>query len=342
LQVVTLAAREQDKVMKKLTLAEMQSIAQERGGLCLSEKYEDSKAKLRWQCAREHEWDAAPHSIKSGTWCPQCAVEEIANHRRISLEEIRELARSKGGECLSQEYTKNKDTKLEWRCAQGHIWQATLGKVRNDGSWCPTCAWLKQSLTLEDMKMLAHEKGGECLSDEYHGLKAKLRWRCAEGHEWEAAPGGIRNRGDWCPKCSGHAAITLEDLQAIADSRGGKCLASGVVKSQIKVQWQCSKGHKWMARPADIKHAGSWCPICKFESNAARNRTPIEEIQDLARSRGGLCLSTSYDDSTVNLRWRCARGHEWEASLRNVKHNVSEEFSKNCFKPTFPKLARNG
>lgn len=309
--------------MKKLTLAEMQAIAQERGGFCLSESYENSQAKLRWRCAQGHEWKAKPSSVKLGSWCRQCAVEAIAAKRRISFEEIQALARSKGGECLSKEYVGNKDSKLQWRCAYDHVWHATLGKVRNDGSWCPTCARLKRFLTLEDMKALAHAKGGECLSEVYHGLNVKLRWRCSEGHEWEASPGHIRNGDCWCPKCAGCVPLTLKDMHALARSRGGECLSNGPVNSHIKLQWRCANGHEWMARPADIKNSGSWCPTCGIEFRAAQQRASIEEIQALARSRGGVCLSTSYDDSETNLRWRCARGHEWEASLRNVKHNKS-------------------
>lgn len=308
--------------MKKLTLAEMKTIAQERGGLCMSEKYQHSKTKLRWRCAEGHEWEAVPTSVKSGSWCKQCAVEAIADRRRIPLEEVREMVKSKGGQCLSQEYVGNKDDKLRWRCSEGHEWQATLGKVRNDGSWCPTCARLNQRLTLEDMKELAHAKGGECLSDEYYGQDAKLRWRCAKGHEWEATPGHIRNQGCWCPKCAGRAPLKIEEMRAIAQSRGGQCLSESLINAATKLLWRCAEGHEWEATPNHVK-SGHWCRKCGAESRAARQRMPMDEIQALARSRGGECLSGIYEDSDVNLRWRCARGHEWEASLRNVKHNKS-------------------
>lgn len=120
--------------MKKLTLDEMKAIAHKRGGLCLSQSYEDSKYKLRWRCAKGHEWESLPSAIKLGRWCKQCAVEAVAARRRIPLEKIQEMAKSKGGQCLSREYVGNKDDKLRWRCSEGHEWEATLGKIRNDGS----------------------------------------------------------------------------------------------------------------------------------------------------------------------------------------------------------------
>ena len=330
--------------MKKLTLTAMQAIAQERDGYCLSKNYKDSKTKLRWRCAQGHEWNAVPSSIKMGTWCRQCAVKVIAAKRRILMEDIRALASSMGGECLSREYVGNKDSKLQWRCARGHVWQATLGKVRNCGSWCPTCARLKRLLTLEDMKALARAKGGECLSNAYHGQSVKLRWRCAQGHEWEAGSGHIKNQGCWCPKCAGRAPLKIEEMRMIAQSRGGKCLSESLINALTKLHWQCAEGHKWEATPNDIK-SGHWCRKCGAESRAARRRTPIDDIQALARSRGGKCLSGKYDDSETDLRWRCARGHEWEANLRNVKNNkrwcpicgtgVSERICRGIFEALF-------
>jgi hypothetical protein len=36
-------------------------------------------------------------------------------------------------------------------------------------------------------------------------------------------------------------------------------------------------------------------------------------MQQLARARGGECLSSRYVDAATKLRWRCEAGHEWRA-----------------------------
>ncbi len=56
-------------------------------------------------------------------------------------------------------------------------------------------------LTIEEMKGLAKERGGECLSTTYQDARSKLLWQCVEGHEWEATPDNIK-RGKWCPVCA--------------------------------------------------------------------------------------------------------------------------------------------
>jgi hypothetical protein len=46
----------------------------------------------------------------------------------------------------------------------------------------------------------------------------------------------------------------------------------------------------------------------------------IEEMRDIAKSHGGECLSPKYTGLSGHLLWRCAEGHEWSASARNVRH----------------------
>ena len=58
-----------------------------------------------------------------------------------------------------------------------------------------------RKLYLEDAQECAQKKGGECLSETYTGIKSKLRWRCKEGHEWDTALDGVKNRNTWCRKC---------------------------------------------------------------------------------------------------------------------------------------------
>ena len=59
--------------MKRLTIEEMKSIAEGRGGKCLSDTYVNAQRNLLWECAEGHQWKAIPNSIKRGSWCQICA-----------------------------------------------------------------------------------------------------------------------------------------------------------------------------------------------------------------------------------------------------------------------------
>ena len=101
------------RMTEKLTIKEMQELAKSRGGKCLSTEYINALTKLKWQCEEGHTWEAKPHDIKSGHWCPYCAVKMRASKVRLTIEEMQELANVKGGKCLSTEYI-DALTKLRW------------------------------------------------------------------------------------------------------------------------------------------------------------------------------------------------------------------------------------
>jgi len=58
-------------------------------------------------------------------------------------------------------------------------------------------------LGLGDMKEAAAFRGGSCISESMvkGDMWTKLKWRCAEGHEFEATPFTILFGGFWCPLC---------------------------------------------------------------------------------------------------------------------------------------------
>ena len=108
------------------------------------------------------------------------------------------------------------------------------------------------------------------------------------------------------------AKLTIEQMQALAKKRNGKCLSRVYVNSRRKLLWRCAQGHEWEAVP-DSVNAGTWCPPC-----AGKLRGTIEQMQVVAKKHRGKCLSTTYVNNRTKLRWRCKKGHEWEATPSNV------------------------
>lgn len=109
--------------------------------------------------------------------------------------------------------------------------------------------------------------------------------------------------------------ITIEEMQRIAKKRGGKCLSKTYIGGRNKLTWQCSKGHVWDATGQSIKHQKSWCPKC------AGRIHDIPFMQRLAKKKGGLCLSKKFVSVMKKLTWQCAKGHKWDATPSNIKHN---------------------
>ncbi len=58
-------------------------------------------------------------------------------------------------------------------------------------------------VTLEDLKSAAAFRGGECLEESFEtgDVYRKTRWKCFEGHEFEASPFTVLRGGYFCPHC---------------------------------------------------------------------------------------------------------------------------------------------
>ena len=72
--------------------------------------------------------------------------------------------------------------RLQWRCARGHVWDASPKSLKSESNRCPQCAAIEA---------------------------AKIKWSCPEGHEWVTPAGriGSNNGGRrgltlQCPECS--------------------------------------------------------------------------------------------------------------------------------------------
>ena len=114
----------------KYNLQNIQEIAANRGGKCLSKEYINLNTKYEWKCKKHHTWKATGYHIKEGHWCPKCAAEERGLKRRLSIEDMKKIAMNWGGKCLSIKY-KNNRMKLLWQCNEGHIWKARVSHIRN-------------------------------------------------------------------------------------------------------------------------------------------------------------------------------------------------------------------
>jgi len=117
----------------RLSIEECGSLAQKHEGVCLSESYVNSISKLEWQCKNGHIFWSTPSRVKHlDNWCPYCF-----GNAKLTIDDAKYLANLNDGKCLSKEY-KNAVSKLSWKCANEHVWDATYACVKK-GSWCQEC-----------------------------------------------------------------------------------------------------------------------------------------------------------------------------------------------------------
>ncbi len=301
---------------KAPAIAKLRRLVARCGGAILSPRYVNSQTKLRFRCRERHEWDAVPNSILQGTWCPVCGrARQMKHHARRKERVFRRLRRivaRLGGVILPPGFV-GYHARLRLRCARGHTWQAGPESIES-GVWCPRC---KQEALLARLRARARAQGGACLSRSCRRKGEPLSWRCAVGHRWKAPARRILG-GVWCPRCRRPGRDNLERMRRMARERGGACLSKVYVDSGSKLLWRCREGHEWLAEPQRIVQ-GVWCRSCRRGWGRSRRRLTIQMMREMARERGGACLSDAYRGIYDRLRWRCAEGHEWVTAANNVR-----------------------
>lgn len=187
------------------------------------------------------------------------------NVSTLFLEDLKIIAISKDGKCLSDNYIDNV-VKLDFFCGKcNFVWQASPNSIKN-GTWCPNCA--NKIKSIDDAIRLASLRGGKCLSTEYIDSVTKMSWQCGLGHVWQASYNQIQS-GGWCPECfklnrGQSKKLGIEVYNQAAINKGGICLSTEINSCYDKLEWKCSEGHTWLARADLIKNTKQWCPICNI------------------------------------------------------------------------------
>lgn len=101
-----------------------------------------SGIKVRWRCARDHVWKAAPYSRVAGKGCPFCsgrqAIAGESDLATVRPDVASEWCQSNARR--AQETTVSSRYRAAWECRFGHTWKATVAsRTRELGSGCPTC-----------------------------------------------------------------------------------------------------------------------------------------------------------------------------------------------------------
>jgi hypothetical protein len=166
-----------------------------------------SNRKVWWCCEQGHSWLGIISKRKDATlagFCPYCNG-LAAKHPEIAAEFLTE--KNPGLDVRTLLPGSNK--KAWWRCASGHEWQAVVGSRALRGNGCPYCSGLyrtEANSLAELYPELMHEWDTEKnagLNPEKLGPASQIKvwWRCANGHEWQAAVHSRSRQGTGCPAC---------------------------------------------------------------------------------------------------------------------------------------------
>lgn len=303
------------------TIKTLRELAVSRGGLCLSPKYLGARENAHWECKNRHRWFASPDSvINKDSWCPQCTSGKGETLVRIFFEELFKCKFSK----VRPDWLRNKEgNKLEldgyneklgiafehqgefhYRKIRKYTVSDNEFKKRQETDQIKKSICKKKGITLIEVpevgNMLQKAQLKAYILKELRDNKVKLPQNYKNVNpDYESL---------WTHQDNDRLAIARKHIE----SKKGKLHSKVFLGTSYKIKIECELGHIWEARYHNLLK-GRWCPTCNGNPTIT-----IRQMQELAKTNKGKCLSNTYINSQTHLVWQCNRGHTWGAIPSNV------------------------
>lgn len=312
-----------------------------------SDPWEASRSSKRawWVCDVGHSWQAVI-ATRAQAGCPYCAGQSIwpgHNDLRTRAPAVAaEWDDSPGANAGDPDHVGAQSTRrVNWKCPKGHRWAATITNRTRIGAGCPYCSGYLAIPGENDLVTLRPDLAAEWDAERNGDLSAatvgpgssrKVWWKGPCGHRWQAVVNKRALYGQNCPYCSrrrvlpgdNDLATVRPDLAAEWDTSNELRADQVLPKSGRKATWRCASGHIWETTPHKRSN-GRGCPYC------AGNRVIVGET-DLASISPEIAKEWSPDNALSptdvkpftlrKVKWLCARGHSWEATVASRSRGV--------------------
>ena len=231
---------------------------------------------------------------------------------------------------------------LEWKCPQGHIYQARIYD-RKRGRHCAVCAGKKILIGINDLATTHPELASQ--SDGWDprlvtaGSHQKRDWICKLGHRTNST---VKNRallGNDCAVCVNQQVLAgFNDLASqypdVAKTLVDTNPKSVIPGSKKKFEWRCPSGHVY-TQSVNQRVRGHGCNICS-------GKKILQGFNDLATTHPDVA-SEAYGWNPVEVfggthsrkSFKCSEGHIYDATVkdRTVKGSGCPVCSKTGFNP---------
>jgi len=308
-----------------LYIEDMQTVAANKGGKCLSPIYLGSRAKLEWECSEGHRFKLTPHRVRNQNgWCTVCNKRDKANKR---LQLCKEVAVSRGGKLISDAYIFGRREKLLWECEAGHQFLASPRHVISGmKSWCPECkltysekririafeAIFDDTFPNTRPSFLIANKGKPL---ELDGYNEALKLAFEFDGEQHFKPQRFR---------SANNTQDLEELKKRDELKTKLCAENNItilrfnyldnfedipqlIKSRIPTERKDLLTYNFQPKP---DYSTAYLP-----------QNPLIELSLIAEARGGKLISTEYINIDTKLEWECIEGHRWWQKPDHIKNS---------------------
>ena len=301
-----------------------------------------SDKKVWWLCSKEHEWKAAIYSRNQGRGCPYCFLSSSELELRVYSEMKYVFDRVKHREKV---YGNEIDI---------YIPEIGVG-IEVDGLYWHKDKYasdIEKNVILNDkgITLLRVREGGlmrtsdydvffSSKTSDYHicscvlrkllklvTVNDKLKHKIRDYFKG----GKIQNNAEFKKFLemlpSPLPGSSLEDFNEILAKEWHPTKNTPLTPRDVhpnsnkKVWWLCSKGHAWKAT-VDTRNKGAGCPYCCGKrvsiDNCLATLNPTLAKEWHPTKNETLTPENVTPGSHKKVRWRCSKGHEWEATVNS-------------------------
>lgn len=155
---------------------------------------------------------------------------------------------------------------------------------------------------------------------EYKDMRTKIECVCELGHHWFVRPDGLM-AGYGCNKC---AAIERQSkrrkshqqfIDEVKTIHPDIKVLDTYVNSETKIQFMCSLGHIWKARPCNVLYGNS-CPLC---ANINETKTHKQFVSEMNNISSDIIILGEYQNAHSKILCKCKKcQNEWGAEPSNL------------------------
>lgn len=238
-----------------------------------------SNKKIEWQCGHGHVWTAPVSRLTGqGSRCPYCSGRlPIVGENDLGTTHS-ELADQLVDQSLRTKLQAKTPRKVEWQCAEGHVWSASVYSRTQRSSGCPYCHGRNAIIGETDLATthpgIAAQLVDQSLATRLKASsEAKVEWQCEKNpeHRWFATVGNRTRMGSGCPICANKAIIPGENdiftthpyLRGwIVDEDKALAMPAGSHR-KLKLRCKDDPSHEWYESAQNLTQKSTvTCPFC--------------------------------------------------------------------------------
>ena len=233
------------------------------------------KTPVLWECSVcAAEWETAPFNRHMGNGkCPTCNKREkelILQQRAIAHQEALE----------EKKRARAREKEAKKLAHKAEVEKRRVERLRTQGKALDQYA---PHLIPQIADLSANPQTISAFSDK------KLRWKCDQGHQWDASIRDRVRKNSGCPYCAGkRPSAGKTDLKTRYPELAKELIDPHVSAEELsfgsnkKVLWKCTTcGNEWYATPNARTYRGDGCPRCSMAGTSRLEDEVCEYVTSL-------------------------------------------------------------